>query len=126
MRKLKLPGRDASRPRLGDQDIKIVKEIGIPKLEEYAREIVENKLRDPVDSRKKVPTAGNPIYKAMHACNVASRVDLSRSHRMRAGKELGERQMDSIANMLTRWIVREYNFYHEEKKEQQHNLSDFR
>lgn len=126
MRKLKLPGRDAQKPRLNEEDIRLFKELGIDKLKEQAKEIVESKLREqPENDGFQTPSAGNPIYTAMHACNVASRKELSRAHRVPAGRKLNDKQIDAIVNLLIRWIVREYNFYQEERINKQKNLSDF-
>lgn len=125
MRKLKLPGRDKTKPRLNDHDVKLIKEMGISELKVQARDIVEQKLEEqPKNDGKQTPTAGNPIYKAMHACNCASRKEMSRGHRIPAGRTLTERQIDSIVNLLTRWMVREYNFYKEENSRQK-NLEEF-
>lgn len=126
MRKLKLPGRNAEKPRLNGEDIKLFEKLGIKKVKEQSRKIVESKLKEqPENDGYQTPTAGNPIYKAMHACNVASRKELSRAHKIPAGRELNEKQIDAIVNLLIRWIVREYNFYQEEKINKQKNLSEF-
>ena len=126
MRKLQLPGRDVTQPRLEDFDIELIREEGIGGIKDQAREIVESKLRQqPEKDGQQTPVRGNPVYKAMHACRVASRKELSRAHRVPAGKELTDKQIDAIVNLLTRWIVREYNFFLEEKEARQRNLGDF-
>lgn len=93
-------------------------------MKENARKIVEEKLKSG-EANPSIPTAGNPVYKAMHACNATSRDQLFMSHRVKPEKELTESQVESIVNLLTRWIVREFNFYREEEKEKQINLGDF-
>lgn len=119
MRKLKLPGRNKAQPRLGENDIKIINQQGIGTVKEHAREIVEQKLREqPENDGSQTPPRGNPIYKAMHACNVSSRKELSTAHKIPAGKELTDGQIESVVNLLTRWIAREYNFYIQERKAQ--------
>ncbi len=126
MRRLKLPGRDVSRPRLDDKDVELIQEVGIDGIREQARRMVEKKLRrQPENDGKQTPLGGNPVYKAMHACNAASRKDLNRSHRVPEGKELTDSQVESVVNLVTRWIAREYNFYMEEKKQQQRGLGEF-
>lgn len=126
MRKLKLPGRDSTRPRLDEQDIQLVDKMGVQKLKDHARRAVEQKLKNqPENDGKQTPTAGNPVYKAMHACNASSRKKLSMAHKIPAGKELKDDQIDSIVNLLTRWIVREHNFYLREKRKRQRSLQDF-
>ncbi len=125
MRRLELPGRGSDMPRLNHQDIKLIRKIGIPGLKEQTREIVELKLREqPENDGQQTPKAGNPVYKAMHACRASSRRELSKAHRVPAGKELADNQVDSVVNLLMRWIVREYNFYIEEE-DRQKNLSQF-
>lgn len=124
MRKLKLPGRDQTRPRLSEDDVQLIQSVGISQIKQQARKIVEKRLKRP-DFEGTVPTAGNPVYKAMHACNCSSRGELSRAHKIPANGGLSKRDVDSIVNLLTRWIAREYNFYKEEKQMQQKGLEEF-
>lgn len=125
MKRLKLPDRDSSRPRLDRKDVKLVQELGLDGIRGQARDMVEEKLKEqPENDGSQTPLKGNPVYKAMHACNASSRQELSRAHRIPAGKDLTGYQIDAIVDMLTRWIAREYNFYHEEKKEQR-QLGEF-
>lgn len=125
MRRLELPGRGSDMPRLTDRDIGLIREIGVPGVKEQIREIVELKLREqPENDGMQTPKAGNPVYKAMHACRCSSRKELSRAHRIPAGNEMSDKQVESVVNLLTRWIVREYNFYLEEEASQK-NLREF-
>ena len=126
MRKLKLPGRSGDMPRLNETDIKLIRKQGIKKVKKQARDIVEQKLKhQPENDGNQTPYAGNPVYKAMHACRCSSRRELSRSHRIPAGKELSEKQIDSVVNLLARWMAREYNFYMEEAPAEQKRLAEF-
>ncbi len=124
MRKLKLPGRDVTRPRLNENDVELIREEGIAGLRDHAEMIVSETLGDP-EIDKEVPMAGNPVYKAMHACNAASREQLEMSHRIPADKELNKADIASVVDLLARWIAREYNFFMEEKDRKQRNLADF-
>ena len=126
MRKLALPDRDRTKPVLDDRDIYIIKNQGIADVKKQAEDIITNKLKyQPENDGKQTPTAGNPIYKAMHACNVHSRKSLSRTYRMPAGRELTSKQIETITNLVTRWIAREYNFYKEEERAKQGKLDTF-
>ena len=126
MKKLKLPGRNSEGPRLDDADFAVIENVGIPGIKEQAQQIVESKLREQLENDgKQTPHAGNPVYKAMHACKCSSRRELSRAHRIPAGRDLTDNEIESIVNLLTRWIVREYNFYIEEKRAQQKNLNEY-
>ncbi|MBC5792677.1 MAG: DUF4186 family protein [Nanohaloarchaea archaeon] len=121
MRKFKLPGRDPSRPRLDEKDIELIKKQGIDKIKEISEVMVEDKLVN----GKEIPRGGNPVYKAMHACNVSNRGELEGAHRIRKDRELKQSDINSIVNVIMRWIVREYNFYMEEEKEKQKSLQEF-
>lgn len=126
MRKLKLPGRDRTGPRLSEQDIQLVQRLGIPEIKQQAREIIEEKLKQqPDNDGRQTPRAGHPVYKAMHACNAESRQSLSLSHKIPAGKELEDMYIEAVTNLVMRWIVREYNFYMEEKEKQQKSLAEY-
>lgn len=126
MRRLELPGRGEDMPRLEDRDVALIRKEGIPAIKEMIESIVRNKLEvQPENDGVQTPRAGNPIYKAMHACRCSSRKELSRAHRIPAGKKLSEKEVESVVNLLTRWVVREYNFYLEEE-DQQKNLKEFK
>lgn len=126
MRRLELPGRGEDMPRLEDRDVALIRKEGIPAIKEMIESIVRNKLEvQPENDGVQTPRAGNPIYKAMHACRCSSRKELSRAHRIPAGKKLSEKEVESAVNLLTRWVVREYNFYLEEEN-QQKNLKEFK
>ncbi|WP_414837309.1 DUF4186 family protein [Candidatus Nanosalina sp. VS9-1] len=125
MRKLKLPGRTKEMPRLNDTDYRLVQEQGIQEIKDQARKIVRNKLEEqPDNDGVQTPKAGNPIYKAMHACRCSSRRELSRAHRIPAGRKLSESEIEAVVNLLTRWIAREYNFFTEEEQMQK-SLGEF-
>jgi hypothetical protein len=126
MRRLELPGRSTDGLKLGDQDVQVVREIGVDGVKQQAKRIVENKLKEqPDNDGSQTPRAGNPVYKAMHACGCSSRKELSRTHRIPAGGEMTDRQVEAVVNLLVRWIVREYNFYLEEKRARQKGLGEF-
>ncbi|MFB6144196.1 MAG: DUF4186 family protein [Candidatus Nanohaloarchaea archaeon] len=126
MRRLELPAREKNGVTLNESDIELVREIGIEGIKQQARQIVEQKLREqPDNDGMQTPMAGNPVYKAMHACRCASRKDLSRAHRIPAGRELSDKEVDAVVNLLTRWIVREHNFFREEVERKQRSLSEF-
>jgi hypothetical protein len=125
VRKLQLPGRDVSRSRLDQNDVELIREVGISQIKEHARQVAEVKLREPRENDgMQTPIAGNPVYKAMHACHTASRDELMRAHGIPDDHELKDREIDAIVNLLIRWIAREYNFYRQEE-EQQKSLGEF-
>lgn len=110
-------------PRLEDHDIQLIREKGIKEMKEQAENIVKNKVIE--EDTGKIPRAGNPVYKAIHACRAGSRKELYLAHSIPREKELSQKQIDSIVNLLARWIAREYNFYMEESPAGQKKLSSY-
>lgn len=112
-------------PRLNETDYRLIKENGIREMKHQARQIVEEKLKErPDNDGKNIPKAGHPVYKAMHACRAYSRSVLSNSHRMPEKRDLDEKEIEAVVNLITRWIAREYNFYREEE-DKQRGLQEF-
>ncbi len=126
MRKLKLPGRSKDMPKLNEADVKLIQDLGIQEMKKQARQIVEEKLeKNREKDTSQTPYAGNPVYKAMHACRASSRRELSHAHRIPREKKLSERDIKSVVNLLTRWIAREYNFYQDEAPTSQKKIKEF-
>lgn len=115
-------------PRLEDTDFRLVRELGIKEIREQARRLVRRKLKQkPENDGRQTPRRGNPVYKAMNACNCSSRGELERSHRIPSDRALSKEEMEEISDLLTRWIAREYNFFLEERgeKRKQRKLNQF-
>ena len=123
MRKLRLPDRTGEMPKLNHTDIRLIDDLGMDKIQDQAKKIVSGKLTKP-KANPKIPAAGNPVYKGMYACRATSRKELKIAHGIPAEKELSNTNLESVVNLLSRWIAREYNFYKEENSKQK-DLGDF-
>lgn len=73
-------------------------------LAEQARDYVEIFL---VKENRKIPEAGNPLFKAFYGVNAESKEALRRSHKIKES-QVSEFK-EEISDLLVRWIVREYN-----------------
>ena len=124
MRKLRLPDRNEEMPKLEHQDINLVKNLGMSKIKNQAESIVSEKLLE-ANANPKIPVAGNPVYKAMHACRTTCRKDLSMAHGIPSHRKLSDTNLESVVNLLSRWIAREYNFYREESKTKQSSIREY-
>jgi hypothetical protein len=124
MRKLRLPDRTGEMPKLGHQDIKLINDLGMDNIQHQAKEIVSEKLTE-AQADPKMPAAGNPVYKGMHACRATSRNELKIAHGIPAEKKLSDTNLESVVNLLSRWIAREYNFYKKESDMKQTNINSF-
>ena len=123
MRKLRLPDRTGEMPKLNHTDIRLIGDLGMDKIQDQAKKIVSQKLTE-AQADPKIPAAGNPVYKGMYACRATSRKELKIAHGIPAEKELSNTNLESVVNLLSRWIAREYNFYREENSKQK-DLEDF-
>jgi hypothetical protein len=61
----------------------------------------------------------------MHACRATSRKELKIAHGIPAEKELSNTNLESVVNLLSRWIAREYNFYKEESEMKQTDIRKY-
>jgi hypothetical protein len=124
MRKLRLPDRTGEMPKLNHTDIQLINDLGMDKIQDQAKKIVSGKLTKP-KADPKIPAAGNPVYKGMHACRATSRKELKIAHGIPAEKELSNTNLESVVNLLARWIAREYNFYKEESEMKQTDIRKY-
>ena len=67
----------------------------------------------------------NTYYKAIHACRCSSRKKLSMAHKIPREKKLSKKDINSVVNLLTRWIAREYNFFKKESPTNQKKIEEF-
>lgn len=124
MRKLRLPDRTGEMPKLNHTDIRLIDDLGMDKIQDQAKKIVSGKLTKP-KADPKIPAAGNPVYKGMYACRATSRKELKIAHGIPAEKELSDTNLESVVNLLSRWIAREYNFYKEESEMKQTDIRKY-
>jgi hypothetical protein len=111
-------------PKLNHTDIQLINDLGMDKIQDQAENIVSQKLTE-AQADPKIPAAGNPVYKGMHACRATSRKELKIAHGIPAEKELSNTNLESVVNLLSRWIAREYNFYKEESEMKQTDIRKY-
>ena len=96
---------------LNENMINYCKEKGFLKIKSDAREIIEKRLSqaEPKNDGKQTPTIRNshPVFIAQHACGCCCRGCLERIHHIKKGKELSDKEINYIVNVLMIWIVRE-------------------
>ena len=72
----------------------------------HARKIITERLAPalPVNDGKQTPMHGHAIFIAQHATACCCRGCLARWHGIPAGRELSEKEITCIADILVRWI----------------------
>ena len=95
-----------SRFRLGERELRIVAETGLPVLRGQCRKFIQERLApaQPLHDGRQTPMRGHPCFIAQHATGCCCRGCLVKWHHIPPGRELTEREIDRITSILMRWI----------------------
>lgn len=95
---------------LKQKDIDYVKSKGMETIEEHANDFISKRLAPefiPNDG-KQTPMKGHPVFIAQHACACCCRGCLEKWHKIPKDRDLTEKEIDYIVNLLMLWIKKEY------------------
>jgi len=83
---------------------------GIDKIKEHGYDFVNKRLKPSYieNDGKKTPYKGHPIFIAQHACACCCRSCLEKWHHIPKNKELDNKEVEYIVNILIKWIEMEY------------------
>ncbi len=87
-----------------------VNEKGLPKIQEHAYEIITKRLKPAIisnDGRQTPMRQIHPVFIAEHACACCCRNCLYKWHQIEKGRELTEKEVTYIVNLLMAWIKQE-------------------
>ncbi len=95
-----------SRFRLGERELRIVAETGLPVLRGQCRRFIQERLApaQPLNDGRQTPMRGHPCFIAQHATGCCCRGCLAKWHRIPTGRELIGGEIDYITSILMRWI----------------------
>lgn len=96
---------------LKEKDKIYVKEKGIDTIKEHTIDFINKRLKNnniPNDG-KQTPMRGHPTFIAQHATGTCCRGCLNKIHKIEKDKELTEREINYITEVILRWINRELN-----------------
>lgn len=96
---------------LKEKDKIYVKEKGIEKIREHAYEIIKKRLapKNIPNDGKQTPTKNHPVFIAQHATATCCRGCLYKWYRIEQNKELTEKDINYIVNIIIFWIKKEMN-----------------
>ena len=94
---------------LNEKDKTYVREKGMEKIQNHARDFVKMKLADacPTNDGKQTPMSGHPVFKAMHATACCCRGCLNKWYHVPLNVPLSEIQQEKIVHLLMAWIERQ-------------------
>lgn len=94
--------------RLKDKDIIYIKNKSIDVIRIHAYDFVNKRLKPKIilNDGKQTPTRGHPVFIAQHATATCCRSCLYKWHKIDKDKELTEKEVDYIVNVIMSWIIR--------------------
>lgn len=94
---------------LKEKEINYIKEKGIDKIQEHAKDFINKRLAQAViqNDGKQTPMRGHPVFIAQHATGCCCRGCLYKWHKIPKGVELSEEQKNYICEVIMTWIKRE-------------------
>ena len=95
-----------SRFHLGDSDIAYIREKGMDRIQDHARDFVRTRLSRPAGEGdgKQTPMRGHPVFVAMHATACCCRGCLCKWYRVSPDVPLTAEQQERIVRFLMCWL----------------------
>ncbi len=96
-----------SRLQLSDKDANYMRQKGLEKIIEHARDFVTKRLADayPTNDGRQTPMRNHPVFVAQHATGTCCRKCLEKWHHIPRGKPLTETDISYMIEVLKRWLV---------------------
>ena len=98
-----------SRFKLKDKDKSYINEKGFEKIQEHAYDFINKRLKPKIipNDGKQTPMRGHPVFIAQHATATCCRGCLNKWHHISKDKELSDKEVDYIVNIIMEYIRRE-------------------
>ncbi len=96
---------------LKEKDKKYIQDKGLDKIKEHAYDFITKRLapKDIPNDGKQTPMRGHPVFIAQHATATCCRGCLYKWHKIRKGKDLSEKEIKYIVDIIMEWISRQIN-----------------
>ena len=96
---------------LNKKMVEYINEKGIDEIKKHAYDFINNRLRPKniYNDGKQTPMKGHPVFIAQHACACCCRNCLYKWHKIEKNKELSDKEVNYIVELLIKWIKKEYN-----------------
>lgn len=94
---------------LKEKDKKYIQDKGLDKIEEHAYDFITKRLapKDIPNDGKQTPMKGHPVFIAEHATATCCRGCLFKWHKIRKGKDLSEKEIKYVVDIIMEWISRQ-------------------
>ena len=94
---------------LKEKDKKYIQDKGLDKIKEHAYDFITKRLapKDIPNDGKQTPMRGHPVFIAQHATATCCRGCLYKWHKIRKGKDLSEKEIKYVVDIIMEWISRQ-------------------
>ena len=94
---------------LKEKDKKYIEDKGLDKIKEHAYDFIKNRLapKDIPNDGKQTPMKGHPVFIAEHATATCCRGCLFKWHKISKGKDLSEKEIKYVVDIIMEWISRQ-------------------
>lgn len=99
-----------NRFHLSKKEIDYINKIGLGKIKEHTKDFIIKRLSPKVilNDGKQTPMRGHPTFIAQHATGTCCRNCLYKWHHIAKDKELNEKEINYIVELIINWIKNDY------------------
>ena len=92
--------------RLGAAEQTYLRDKGLPKILEHARDFIGKRLApaEPTNDGRQTPWRGHPVFIAQHATATCCRTCLEKWHAIEKGRELTPKEQAHVIGVIERWL----------------------
>ena len=97
--------------KLKEKEKEYIKAKGLDTIEKHAYDFITQRLapKEIANDGKQTPMKGHPVFIAQHATATCCRGCLYKWHKIRKGKELTQKEIKYVVDLIMEWIKIEYN-----------------
>jgi len=95
--------------KLKEKEKEYIKEKGMDTIESHAYDFITKRLapKEIINDGKQTPMKGHPVFIAQHATATCCRGCLYKWHKIRKGKELTQKEIKYVVDLIMEWIKRQ-------------------
>lgn len=99
-----------SKFKLNEKDYNYLKEKGLQKIEEHAKDFIQQRLapKNIKNDGKQTPMRGHPVFVAQHATATCCRGCLYKWHHIPKNRELLPKEEDFVLALIMEWLNKNY------------------
>lgn len=95
--------------KLKEKEKEYIKAKGLDTIEKHAYDFITQRLapKEIANDGKQTPMKGHPVFIAQHATATCCRGCLYKWHKIRKGKELTQKEIKYVVDLIMEWIKRQ-------------------